>query len=193
VALALAACGDNGDDATQPSTGADSTQTAAAAGAEAASATEMAATPAAGGGGGDRGSATLTIGDETWEFDVFQCVFGHENTRSDVYSFVSDSRGQHSNGNNLQMQATIRDDAGQGRYEGDVVFEVQLDDISDFANPSVSWSASSGGIFGGGDLTITIDGDDLTAEGTFDDGLTDAELEAVPGTLEGTCGAGSLR
>lgn len=192
--LVVSACGGDGEEEPQPSTGADSTQVATASGTEAPSATEMAATPAAGGGsGGDRGSATLTIGDETWEFDAFRCAFGHENTQSDVYSFVSDARGQHSNGNSVQMQAAIRDEAGEGRLEGDVVFEITLDDISDFSNPTVSWLASSQPFFGEGELVISIDGDNLTGEGTFDDGLTDLEQEAVAGTLEATCGAGSVR
>lgn len=133
----------------------------------------------------DPGSATLTIGDQTWEFDSFLCAFGHEATQSDVYSFSSDSRGMHE-GAQVQMQANIRDESGQGRYEGaDLDHEVFIQDISDFENPSISlhMNAPEG---------IVIDGNAVTAEGTFDDQLT-PEAEEIPGTLEATCGTTSRR
>ncbi len=141
----------------------------------------------AGGSAGDQVSATVTIGDETWEFAQFRCAFGHENTQSDVYSFSSDARGQHSTGAALQFQVDVRDQTGQGRLEGDgVVYEIHVTDISDFSNPAVAWESVSGM------TTVTIDGDSVTAEGMFDDMLTDT-MEEVPGTVEATCGAGSLR
>ncbi len=137
------------------------------------------------------GSATLTIGDETWDFAGFMCAFGHEETQSAVYSFSSNSFGTHSTGARVQMQAEIRDESGQGRYEGDgIVYELSLDDIDDFENPSVSWSSSNSELFpgaGSGDAVVRIDGKHVTAEGKFDDGRTD-ETEMVPGTLDGTCG-----
>ncbi|MBW2161718.1 MAG: hypothetical protein JRH14_17435, partial [Deltaproteobacteria bacterium] len=67
------------------------------------------------------GSASLTIGDETWEFGEFGCAFGYDATESQVYSFSSNSFGEHSNGARVQMQANIRDDTGQERIEGDGV------------------------------------------------------------------------
>ena len=181
LGTALAACGDDDDDAPAA---AQATQTAA-------TSTESAATPAGGGGGAQNsGSATLIIGGETWEFDSFSCAFGHDATQSNIFSFSSDSRGVHSTGARVQMQANIEDETGQGRFDGDgVIYEVFIDDIDDFENPSVSWRSFSGS---GGETVITIDGDNLTAEGLFDDGLTDA-LETVPGTLAATCGSQSRR
>ncbi len=157
-------------------------------------------TPSAGetpGGGGQTGqgsgggSATLTIGDESWDFTGFMCAFGNEQTQSDVYSFSSNAFGVHSSGARVQMQANIRDASGQGRYEGDgVVYEISLDDIEDFENPSVTWSSSNSELFpgaGSGDAVVTIDGQHVTAHGKFDDGTTDS-VEMVAGTLDGTCG-----
>lgn len=133
----------------------------------------------------DPGSATLTIGDQTWEFDSFVCAFGHEATSSDVYSFSSDSRGEHE-GAAVQMQANIRDDSGEGRYEGDgLTHDVFITDISDFENPSIDLQFF-------GPSGIVIDGNTVTAEGLFDDELTD-EIEEIPGTLEATCGTASRR
>jgi hypothetical protein len=152
-------------------------------------------TSAGGSGSTNRGSAKLTIGDDTWEFDAFGCAFGHDATRSDTFSFSSDARGQHTSGARLQMQANITDESGDGRYEGqDVGYEVFLSDIDNPRDPAVKWSSTSGGgPFGGsGGLSIKIDGDDLTVEGDFDDELTD-EREAVPGTLVATCGSQSIR
>lgn len=131
----------------------------------------------------DPGSATLTIGDMTWEFDEFLCAVGLESTESDVYTLSTNTFGE-IDGTQIQMQATIRDDSGEGRLEGDgLVHEIQVDDVSDFENPAVSWRMVA-------DQGIVIDGYELSAEGVFDDGLT-PEDDAVPGTLEGTCGVQS--
>lgn len=126
------------------------------------------------------GSARLTIGDTTWEFDNFVCAVGFESTESDVYSLTTNTMGD-MDGTRVQMQATIRDDSGQGRIEGgDLVHEVQIDHISDFENPAISWRLVS-------ERGVVIDGYELSAEGLFDDGLTPAE-EAIAGSLVGTCG-----
>jgi len=153
----------------------------------------------AGGSGGapqgGMGAATLTIGDETWEFDEFACAFGHDATQSDIFSFSSNSFGEHSNGARVQMQADIEDDTGQGRYEGQgVIYTVYITDIEDFANPSVDWESTSRGSPGmpSGQTVVNIDGDHVTAEGLFDDRLTD-DFEQVAGTLAGNCGNQSRR
>lgn len=141
---------------------------------------------------GDRGSATLAIGDESWEFASFSCAFGHDATRSDTFSFSSDARGEHSTGARVQMQANITD--GDGRYEGaGVDYEVYIADIQDFTNPAVKWSSPSDFRLAPRETVIRIDGDNLTAEGNFDDGLTEGVFEAVPGTLTAACGRQSIR
>lgn len=126
------------------------------------------------------GSAILTIGDMTWEFDNFVCAVGTESTESDVYTLTTNTIAD-MDGTRVQIQATIRDDSEQGRVVGDgLVHEVQVDDISDFDNPAVDWRMR-------GSEGVTIEGYDLSAEGTFDNGLT-TEDDAIPGTLVGTCG-----
>lgn len=147
----------------------------------------------AGSGGGTptgAGSATLTIGDETWEFDAFGCAFGYDATQTEVYSFSSSAIGEHSSGARVQMQAEIMDDTGQERVEGEgVIYEVYINDIEDFENPAVDWEAR-----GSADqIVVQIDGDRVTADGVFDDLLTDLEVEAVPGTLDAICGSQSIR
>ncbi|MGB5809323.1 MAG: hypothetical protein WBG86_02260, partial [Polyangiales bacterium] len=136
------------------------------------------------------GSATLTIGDETWEFSEFLCAFGYDATQSEVYSFSSNSFGEHSDGSRVQMQADIEDDTGQERYEGaGVIYTVYIGDIENFEDPSVDWEAR-----GPADtVVVSIDGDRVTAEGVFDDLRTDTEFEEVPGTLVATCGSQSIR
>lgn len=149
----------------------------------------------AGGSGGNgqptgSGSATLTIGEQTWEFDSFGCAFGYDATQSSIFVFSSNAIGEHSNGARVQMQANIEDDSGQERYEGEgVIYSVDIDDIDDFENPSVSWQARGPA----DEIVVEIDGDRVTAQGVFDDLLTDLVIEEVPGTLDATCGSQSIR
>ena len=132
------------------------------------------------------GSATLTIGDEVWEFDNFVCAFGHENTQSDVYSFTSNSFGEHSDGTRVQMQANVRNESGDGRVEGDgLTHETFINDIEDFDNPAVDWEMNA-------PTGLTIDGNFVSVAGEFDNGLTDGD-DAVAGTLEAECGTTSRR
>lgn len=133
-----------------------------------------------------QGSATLTIGDEVWEFDNFVCAFGHDNTESDVYSFTSNSFGEHSDGTRVQMQANVRNQSGDGRVEGDgLTHETFVNDIEDFDNPAVDWEMNA-------PTGLTIDGNFVMVEGLFDDGRTDGD-DAVAGTLEAECGTTSRR
>ncbi|NNE72900.1 MAG: hypothetical protein HKN26_04490 [Acidimicrobiales bacterium] len=128
------------------------------------------------------GQATLTIGDETWEFEGFVCAVGYANTESDLFSLSTNAFGVHSDGTRLQMQASIDDDSGQDRLSGEGLgHTVSLDDIEDFENPVVSWEMIA-------DSGITLDGTSLTAEGTFRDFGTGAE---APGRLDADCGPGS--
>lgn len=82
------------------------------------------------------------------------------------------------------------DDSGQERLEGEgVIYEVYITDIEDFEDPAVDWEAT-----GPADqIIVRIDGDQVTAEGEFDDLRTDLEIEAVLGTLDATCSNQSIR
>lgn len=120
----------------------------------------QAAQDAAGGG-----NFTLTIGNDTWEFDSVLCAFGEEEIGQEGAEFVLSSIQ-----NGLQAYVSI-DSFGES---------VSIDDIEDFENPSVSYTSF------GDDATITIDGKDVSGLGTFLNNTTDG-LEQVPGTFSGTC------
>lgn len=147
-------------------------------------------------GGGDRGSATLTIGDDIWEFDNFSCYVGTDETQSNVYSFNSNSI-QTFDGTRVQMQAEIRDDSEQGRLEGDdLIFVVYINDIEDFENPAINFESTNeenealveaGLAPPSGNTQVTLDGDSVSASGEFDDKLTEDDFTLFAGTLEGTC------
>lgn len=65
---------------------------------------------------------------------------------------------------------------------------VTLNDIEDFANPSVAWDATTGFIQAP-TWVIEYDGSAVTASATFDDSGTDDVIEEIPGTLDAICGA----
>lgn len=111
------------------------------------------------------GSATFTVGDQTWTFDTVLCAFGEEEIGQEGAEFVLSSIQD-----GLQMYASI-DSFGHS---------VSLDDVENFADPSVSLST-----FGDDDF-IVLDGKNVSAEvGFIDGGGTD--LTKTPGTFTATC------
>ena len=134
------------------------------------------------------GSATLTVGDQTWTFDNYYCRLGPENTGNDRVSLSSGALGTHE-GVRTPLDASIQDKDEQGRMEGDgTIQSITLNDVEDFENPNVALAAESGFV-GGPEFVVQVDGDTATVSASFDDGTTD-EIEAIPGTLEAMCGAG---
>ncbi len=130
------------------------------------------------------GSATLVVGETTYEFDNFQCAFGYSNTMSDTFSFSSNSL-QVIDGVRVQMQLDVADRSGSDSLTGEaVVQEISVNDVEDFENPAISIRTTS--------LDATFDGDTISAEGTFIDEAADSSAE-LPGSFEATCGAGTLR
>jgi hypothetical protein len=128
----------------------------------------------------NRGSATLTIGDEVFEFETFACALGHENTESDTFSFTTNSFGEF-DGVDTQMQVTIADSSSTGQVTGDgTTHRISFNDIDDFENPSIDWSMNTPD-------AVTIDGRTVTVEGFFNDDTTPEVAEEIPGTLEATC------
>ncbi len=188
LVFAAGCSGDGGDNGTAGTGGAAGTAGTAGTGG-------TAATGGTGGSEGD-GAATLTIGEETWEFDSFGCAFGTDATGSPLFSFSSSAIGQHSGGARVQIQADIEDDTGDGRYEGAGVFyTVYITDIDDFVTPSVDWESTSREFVGrpSQGTVVLIDGNQVTAEGFFDDLTTPLDRQEVAGTLNATCGDQSIR
>lgn len=138
---------------------------------------------AAGGAGAGSGEAVLTIGDQTWEFDGFVCAVGYQNTESDVFSFSSNAFGTLEDGTRTQLQANIWDESGSNSLTGpDTDHEITFDDIDDFEDPQVNW------LLAGDDVELSIDGVEVSTEGTFRDLGTGEE---APGSFVGECGPGS--
>ena len=108
------------------------------------------------------GGITLTIGDETWEFDGALCAYQNAEPGEDGSEWnVSLMQGD------LQVYASV-DSFGD---------QVSLTDVVNYG--TFEWVAE------GGDITFTIDGNDITAEGTFTDMATGQP--AAAGTLTATC------
>lgn len=109
------------------------------------------------------GSASLTVGDQTWTFDGALCAFGEEEIGQEgaelVVSAITDG---------VQLYISI-DSFGHN---------VDVNDIENFENPSVSLASAVDGEF------IVVDGKDVSGEALFTDYETNESLE---GTFEATC------
>ena len=183
LALVLTACGGEsaGSDDTVVGTEGASAETTAA---QSESGSEESSDGAAESGPTGPGSATLTIGDQVYEFDNYYCAEGAENTRNDSIPFSSGAFGE-VEGSRAQLDASMYDSERRDNMEADgVSFSVSLNDIDDFENPVVSWSDS---FFADEPPVFDYDGSTLRIEAVFDDELTD-EMEQIPGVLEATCG-----
>ena len=111
------------------------------------------------------GSATLTVGDQTWTFEPVLCAFGPEQIGQEGAEFVLSSLQD-----GMQMYFSI-DSYGQS---------ASINDVKDFANPSVSVSTLPNG------AVIAIDGKNFSGTGDFYDDTTES-FETVSGTFSGTC------
>lgn len=109
------------------------------------------------------GSAAATVGDQTWTFDGALCAFGEEEIGQEgaelVVSAITDG---------VQLYISI-DSFGHN---------VDVNDIENFENPSVSLASAVDGEF------IVVDGKDVSGEALFTDYETNESLE---GTFEATC------
>lgn len=119
-------------------------------------------------GPGSAGSATLVVGGETFEFDRVRCGFGPEETGQDDIEFTLSAIQD-----GLQLDATIMTRFGH---------VVSVDDIEDFENPRVAWSAGGPGSTTG--EIIRVDGKHVQVETTFTDQNTGTTAN---GTLEAQC------
>ena len=110
------------------------------------------------------GTATLTVGDQTWTFAPLLCAFGVDQTGQEGTEFVLSSIQD-----GMQMYAAV-DSFGHS---------ISIDDIENFETPSVSLSTT-------GDGFISIDGKNVTADAEFIDGTTD-DFSSTPGQFSATC------
>ena len=110
------------------------------------------------------GSASLTVGGQTYTFDGVLCAFGEEETGQVDAEFVLSAIAD-----GTQLYFSI-DRFGH---------KVSLDDIEDFENPSVSWDSR-------GEEFIQLDGRSASGEAGFVDGTAEGQ-DTQPGTFEGTC------
>lgn len=121
------------------------------------------------------GDVTVTIDGRTHQFQGFECAFESSGVLNDGTIFGSNLFGE-VDGARIQLQIDSYDD-GTSQFT--------MDDIDDFENPSVSFSGSTG-------IAVTIDGNDVHAEGVVSDSTQDT-FPDVPMTFDANCGPGSLR
>lgn len=158
--LALGAC--SGEDTPQTAdadTASQATQTPADDRVTATEAGDDSGAAGAAGGSGS-GGITLRIGAETWEFDNALCAYtnapaGEPGSEWNVSSTKDD------------YQVYVNEDSFGPR--------VSIADVIDFG--SMEWVSE------GNAVTLTVDGNDITAEGTF----TDLNGDQQDGTLSATC------
>ncbi len=110
------------------------------------------------------GSASLTVGGQTYTFDGVLCAIGEEETGQVDAVFVLSAIA-----NGTQLYFSI-DQFGHS---------VSLNDIEDFENPSVSWDSR-------GEEFIQLDGRSASGEVGFVDDTAEGQ-DTQPGTFEGTC------
>ena len=114
------------------------------------------------------GSASVTIGEQTWDFDGVLCAFGPEEIGQEGAEFVLSAIGD-----GLQFYISV--DA-MGQF-------VSLNDIESFEDPALSWEADQGA---SGEGFIQVDGKDVSGEATFIDYLSES-WDEVEGSFEGSC------
>lgn len=108
------------------------------------------------------GSASLTVGDETWDFDGVLCAFGEDEIGQEGAEFVLSAIAD-----GLQFYLTI-DSFGHS---------ASINDIENFENPSVSWESETDGF-------ITLSGNDASGESSF---INYDTMETADGSFEATC------
>jgi len=120
------------------------------------------------------GSAELTVGEETWSFDSVLCAFGPEEIGDPEAEFALSAIQD-----GLQLYVSI-DGFGHS---------VSLDDIDDFEDPSVGWTAGGpvAALAGDAEEFVQVDGRQVQAEAEFVDSREGMASASAPGTLVATC------
>ena len=132
------------------------------------------------------GTALLTVGDESYSFEITSCFFPPDDGGKHRTSFSLTAEGT-VDGAQAEMVAAVKDSFEEGRLEGNGVSHwVTLDDVADPDNPAVSWEALSGYFSTDTPWTVKVDDKHISAEPLFDDGRTEAS-ETIGGTFEAIC------
>lgn len=114
------------------------------------------------GSGATGGSAALTIGDATWEFDTVQCAFGEDEIGIEGATWNMAARD-----GSLSFYAAIDPDATY----------IELADLAD---------EDAANLMATGDVDIDLDGKRATSNATFIDVNGDTSLE-LSGTMNVVC------
>lgn len=121
------------------------------------------------------GGATLTVNGQTWEFPSVLCAFGEEQIGQDgaVFNLSAIADG-------LQLYASIDDSGG--------THTLSLNDIKNFADPSVSLSASPFSASAAGTPAdfLTLNDKSVSSDVVMIDDIT-GEPTAEPAQFSGTC------
>lgn len=176
----VAACGGDGDGSsnggTEPAAQTDTTEQ------EDEQATTTQPEEATGGeDGGDAGdsgndslgTATVTVGDETWHFDNLYCFYDPDDDEWDLMLAARDG----------DIHLAVYRSLPDGTY-GD---EIEVADLSNLAAPTMSWTTM------GWDMEVrfflNVSGMRVTAEAGFYDNTDEADPfdPPVPGSLDATC------
>jgi hypothetical protein len=161
VVLVLSACSSGGtaDTTSPPDDGTTNTQ-ATTTTAEQSTTTTASEQPS---GSSGPGHITLTIGDQTWEFDGANCAYT-DATPGEAGSQWNVSKVQD------DLQVYINDDS-TGRY-------ISIANIKDYG--TMQWEANGDAI-----SSLTVDGNDISGAGTFTDQTGAAP--AAEGSVTATC------
>jgi hypothetical protein len=132
------------------------------------------------------GTALLTVGDESYSFEITSCFSPTDDGGKHTTSFRLTATGT-VDGARAELGAVVKDSFEEGRLEGNGTSHwVTLDDVEDVENPAVSWGARSGYFADDPFWTVNVDDKHISAEPVFDDGRTEAS-ETIGGTFEAIC------
>jgi hypothetical protein len=177
--LALAGCGGSSSDSASDNTTPDSNEVANNPGSTAGDQEQGQSSGQPGSGG----TATLEIGDKSYEFAGVQCAFGTDETKNSDWDF---SLSAIKDGTQLSVSR-----GAQGGQYGD---SITYDDFQNTDNPTVAWSAPAHVLPSAENPNaevdqsfVEIDGKSISAQADFDDSTEGSTGESVPGTLTATC------
>ncbi len=181
LVLAVACGGGDSDDSGDGSSGSSATEAPDNSGGEP---ENTATAEPSGGGSASPGSATLTLGDDSWTFNLNKCFFEGESSDEAVVFATGGTVANPGNGM-LAFSVGISDSALRGGLAHTIrIFSFEADN-GEAVKETIVWTTSTT-LSDDDDGFIQIDGKRVTADALFDNELT-SETESVPGTLVVVC------